>query len=151
MEMDGGRGGYRILVVDDHPDTVEVVCTLFMSLGHDAYGATGGLEALELVESVDPLIVLVDLSMPGGMGGIEVAECLRAKHGAKHYLVALTGWGGEEDRQAATAAGFDLYVVKPADGLVLREVIIGYSLHAARLRARRASRSRVLVAQPEVT
>ena len=146
MEMDGGRGGYRILVVDDHPDTVEVVCTLFMALGHEAYGATGGLEALEMVEAVDPSIVLVDLSMPI-VGGIEVAERLRAKHGQRHYLVALTGWGGDEDRRAATLAGFDLYVVKPADGLILREVIIGYSLHAARLRTRRTSRGRVLVAQ----
>ncbi len=150
METDRGRGGYRILVVDDHPDTVEVVCTLFMALGHEAFGATGGLEALEMVEAVEPMIVLVDLSMPG-MGGIEVAERLRAKHGAKHYLVALTGWGGDEDRRAATVAGFDLYVVKPADGLVLREVVIGYSLHVARLRTRRTSRARVLVAQPEAT
>lgn len=147
MDSEGGRGGFRILVVDDHPDTVEVVCTLFMTLGHEAFGAMGGHEALELVEAVDPAIVLVDLSMPC-MGGIEVAERLRAKHSAKHYLVALTGWGGDEDRQAAQLAGFDQYVVKPADGIVLREVLIGYSLHAARSRPRRTTRPGFLVAQP---
>lgn len=150
MEMDCGRGGCRILVVDDHPDTVEVVCTLFMALGHEAYGATGGLEALEMVQAVDPMIVLVDLSMPG-MGGIEVAERLRAQHGTKPYLVALTGWGGDDDRRAATLAGFDLYVVKPADGMVLREVVIGYSLHSARTRPRRSSQVRQIAAQPEAT
>ena len=148
METDCGRGGYRILVVDDHPDTVEVVCTLFMALGHEAFGATGGAAALEMVEAVDPTIVLLDLSMPV-LGGIEVAKRLRAKHGAKHYLVALTGWGGDEHRLNATLAGFDQYVVKPAGGMILREAIIAYSMHAARLRARR--RSRPLAAQPEAT
>ncbi|MBA3456882.1 MAG: response regulator [Deltaproteobacteria bacterium] len=150
MEMDGGRGGYRILVVDDHPDTVEVVCTLFLALGHEAYGATGGLEGLEMVEAVDPMIVVVDLSMPC-LGGIELAERLRAKYGAKHYLVALTGWGGEEDRRDATLAGFDEYVVKPAMGNALCEVLVGYGLHVARGRSRRSSRARLLVSQPEAT
>lgn len=117
-----GVSGYRILVVDDCPDTVEVICTLLGMLGHEPHGATSGLEAIDKVQRLDPAIVVMDLSMPG-LDGYAVARRLRAHHGARPYLVALTGWGRPEDLLAATQAGFDELLVKPPDPDELRRVL----------------------------
>lgn len=141
MQMNVGGGGYRILVVDDYPDTVEVVCTLLEVLGHEAHGASSGFEALAMVERLHPDIALIDLSMPL-LDGYETAEQLRHRHGASPYLVALTGWGRPEDRIAARLSGFDEFVVKPAVSDALTQMLELYRLHSDRLR-RRSSKAMI--------
>jgi len=122
MEVEG-MSGYRILVVDDCPDTVEVVCMLLDVLGHEAHGATSGVQAIEMVDRLAPAIVLMDLSMPG-LDGYAVAVRLRARRDPSLYLVALTGWGRPEDREAAVLAGFDDLLVKPPDAKDLRQMLL---------------------------
>jgi len=143
--------GYRILVVDDYPDTVDVVCTLLEVLGHEAHGASSGLDAIEKLERFAPAIALIDLSMPG-LDGIAVAERVRARYGAEPYLVALTGWDRPQDRVDAYRAGFDEFIVKPAVTDVLRRIIDLFSLHKADRKKPRSARPRPFTrVVPELT
>jgi CheY-like chemotaxis protein len=105
----------RILVVDDHHDSVAALSMLLEYEGHAVAVANSGRTALELVESFRPHIALVDIAMPE-MDGYEVARCIRAQaSGSRIYLVALTGWARLDDKAKALAAGFDLHVAKPVD------------------------------------
>ena len=105
----------RILVVDDHRDAADSLGLLLQFLGNDVRIAHDGPEALEAVRAYRPGIVLLDIGMPG-MDGYEVARRLRAQPELEGLaLVALTGWGQEEDRRRSCAAGFDHHLVKPVD------------------------------------
>jgi len=105
----------RILVVDDNKDAAKTLGMLLKMLGHDVCTANDGPAALEAIESHRPSLVLLDLGMPG-MSGFEVAQRVRAlPQFAEVSLVALTGWGQEEDRQRTREAGFDDHLIKPVD------------------------------------
>jgi len=105
----------RILVVDDNRDAVESLGDLLQALGAVVAVAHNGFEALDLVESFDPDTVLLDIGMPA-MDGYEVARRIRAEERhAGVLLIALTGWGQEEDRRRSRAAGFNHHLVKPPD------------------------------------
>ena len=114
----------RILIVDDSRDGGESLAVLLRVLGANAELVHSGRAALEAVETFGPDVVLLDIGMPG-MDGYEVARRIRAdaaNHGI--MLIALTGWGQEEDRQRSAAAGFNHHLVKPADIDKLRELLL---------------------------
>jgi signal transduction histidine kinase/ActR/RegA family two-component response regulator len=105
----------RVLVVDDNRDAADSLGVLLGFLGYVVEVAHDGLGALRAVERFRPALVLLDLGMPE-MDGYEVARRLRAQpDGQGLVIVALTGWGQEEDRLRSRQAGFDHHLVKPTD------------------------------------
>jgi signal transduction histidine kinase/CheY-like chemotaxis protein len=106
---------HRILVVDDNRDAATTLALLLTALGHEVDSAFGGQEGIEKAEAMRPDLILLDLGMPV-MNGIEAATHIRASlHGKDITLVALTGWGQEQDFQRTRVAGFDLHLLKPID------------------------------------
>ncbi|MDI1446862.1 GAF domain-containing protein [Polyangium sp. 6x1] len=115
----GAAGGLKVLVVDDNVDGAESLAELLQLSGHTTEVAHTGPSALVAARAFEPDVVFLDIGLPG-MTGYEVAQRLRAEDGAgRLVLVALTGWGTEEDRRQAREAGFDYHLTKPVD---LREV-----------------------------
>jgi PAS domain S-box-containing protein len=113
----------RVLVVDDNRDAAESMGTLLKLLGVDAYVVHNGPDALEALSFYQPTVVLLDIGMPG-MDGTEVARRIRQRpDGRGITLIALTGWGQEEDRRRTMAAGFDFHLIKPADVNALRALL----------------------------
>ena len=116
-------GHQRILVVDNNRDAAESLGMLLELLGAEARIACDGFEALEMFESCDPAVVLLDIGMPE-MDGFEVARRIRADFPERPVvLVALTGWGQEEDRCRTKEAGFDHHLIKPADLGTLQKLL----------------------------
>jgi PAS domain S-box-containing protein len=110
----GDLSGVRVLVVDDNHDAGDSLRMLLELMGAEVRVARDGAEALATFASYRPPAVLLDIGMPG-MNGYEVARALRDRHpDAAPLLVALTGWGQDEDRRRARDAGFDHHLVKPA-------------------------------------
>ena len=113
----------RILIVDDSRDGGESLAMLLRVLGAVVALAHSGRSALECVETFKPDVVLLDIGMPG-MDGYEVARRIRANPANRHIsLIALTGWGQDEDRKRSVAAGFNHHLVKPADIEQLRQLL----------------------------
>lgn len=113
----------RIVVVDDNVDLVESMLSVLQLLGHEAYGATSGADGVRLVEEKLPDVALVDVGMPG-MSGFDVAAQIRRRSwGHSMVLIALTGWGREEDRDLCRDAGFDHVALKPVDLDYLRVML----------------------------
>jgi PAS domain S-box-containing protein len=105
----------RVLVVDDNRDAADSLRELLDLLGHEAQAVFGGAAALAAGAELRPDVVLLDLGMPG-MDGFETAQRLRHEPwGAGVVLIALTGWGQEQDRRRTHEAGFDHHLVKPTD------------------------------------
>jgi two-component system CheB/CheR fusion protein len=105
----------RVLIVEDNADSAESMALLARSWGHDVAIAADGAAALTLAQSFLPQTALVDIGLPE-MDGYALARRLRQNSLHRElYLVAMTGYGREEDRRAARAAGFDAHIVKPAD------------------------------------
>jgi PAS domain S-box-containing protein len=125
-DLDGSAGkAYRILVVDDNIDAADSLGVLLQSQGHLTSIAYDGLEALELAQAYRPEIVFLDIGMPR-MNGYEVAAAFRTTPGlADAVLIALTGWGTQEDRLRSRQAGFDHHLTKPANPAVLSRLIAG--------------------------
>ena len=91
--------------------------------GHDTHTAHDGLAALEAAERLRPDAVLLDIGLPG-LNGYEVCRHIRQQPWGKNLvLVALTGWGKDEDRQKSAEAGFDSHLVKPVDHAVLEGLL----------------------------
>jgi signal transduction histidine kinase/CheY-like chemotaxis protein len=113
----------RILIVDDSRDGGESLAMLLRVLGAEVALAHTGRSALDCVDTFRPDVVLLDIGMPG-MDGYEVARRIRANpKNRRMSLIALTGWGQDEDRQRSTAAGFNHHLVKPADMDQLRQLL----------------------------
>jgi PAS domain S-box-containing protein len=113
----------RILIVDDNVDAAESLALVLRLSGHEVRTAHGGAAALEQAATFVPEVVLMDLGMPG-MSGYEAARRVRDLHGMEAVvLIALTGWGQEEDRQRTQAAGFHAHLVKPVDPTALQELL----------------------------
>jgi PAS domain S-box-containing protein len=110
-----GMVSKRILVVDDNRDAAESLGMILRELGAEVRVAHDGREALEIFPQFDPAAVLLDIGMPE-MDGYEVARTLRRRFPERRTpLIALTGWGQQEDRARAREAGFDHHIVKPAE------------------------------------
>ncbi len=105
----------RILIADDNRDGVESLSMLLQLSGHEVFVAHCGLEALEICERLQPDVAVLDIGM-GDMNGYEVAKRIRAQPwGATMRLIAMTGWGREDDKRAAQEAGIDHHLTKPVD------------------------------------
>ena len=105
----------RVLVVDDSHDGAESLAMLLRFEGHQTWKAHDGLEAIEVAERMRPDVVLLDIGLPR-MNGYEACRRIRqAPWGKALVLVALTGWGQEDDRIRSREAGFDAHMVKPVD------------------------------------
>ena len=103
----------RILVADDNRDAAEALSLQLQFAGHDVRTAHDGVEALEVAQTFEPDIALLDLGMPK-MDGYETARQLRLRsNGRGLRLIALTGWGQQQDRDRTADAGFDAHLVKP--------------------------------------
>jgi PAS domain S-box-containing protein len=112
----------RVLVVDDNEDAANTMAMLLELEGHEVRAVHDGSAALEAARQMHPEVVLLDIGMPG-MDGYEVARRLRQDpHQAGVLLVAVTGWGQEDDRRRSREAGFDEHLVKPSDLARLREL-----------------------------
>lgn len=112
----------RILVVDDNRDSTDSLATLLKETGHEVYIAYDGLEAIECAKRVKPDVVLLDIGLPR-LNGYEAARRIREQQGNGLTLVALTGWGQDEDRRRAREAGFDSHLVKPVDVAALGRLL----------------------------
>src|SRR5205823_1726991 len=119
---------YRILVVDDNRDGADSLARMLRLMGHEIYTAYDGHQAVEMADSQRPEIVLLDIGMPK-LNGHDAARLIRQQPWGKNMLlIALTGWGREEDRRQTEEAGFNHHLVKPVDARTLLEVLAG--LHA---------------------
>ena len=116
----------RVLVVDDNHDAAHSVADLLALGGHEVRTAADGREALSVAEHFSPEVVVLDIGLPI-LDGYEVAARLRTMDGTRGaLLLALTGYGQQEDRDRAEAAGFDHHFVKPADPVALQKCIDGW-------------------------
>ena len=115
--------GRRVLIVDDNIDAAESLGLLLAALGHEVELAYDGVQALTKVGAFNPEIVLLDIGLPH-MNGYEVARRIKHTWGADGpLLIALTGWGQDEDRRQAREAGFDHHLTKPVEISVLAGLI----------------------------
>jgi signal transduction histidine kinase/DNA-binding response OmpR family regulator len=126
-----GTDPLRVVVVDDNVDGVESLADLIGLLGHEVRVAHDGPAGIAAVAAFDPDIVLLDIGLPG-MDGYEVARHLRGSD-ARAVLVAVSGYGRDEDRAMAREAGFEQHFVKPVEYDTLRMLLD--SVRAARVRA----------------
>jgi PAS domain S-box-containing protein len=122
----GSSPSRRILVVEDNVDAAESLALVLRYEGHSVQTAHDAAAALEAARSFHPEVVLLDIGLPGGMTGYDLARQLRQEPGLeKALLIALTGYGQEEDRQRARAAGCDAHLTKPANFDALLAVLAG--------------------------
>jgi CheY-like chemotaxis protein len=111
--------GLRVLVVDDNRDVADTTATILRLSGCETHVAYDGNTGLDAVDRLQPDAVLLDIGLPG-LDGYQLAERLRAKPAHRRTLiVAVSGYGQEEDRARSKAAGFDYHVVKPIDPAVI--------------------------------
>ena len=114
---------HRILVVDDNRDAAESLARLLERSGHEVVVQYDGLAALVAAETFHPVVVLLDLGLPG-VDGLEVARRIRGEAWGKDMrLIATTGWGSAADRRRSSDAGFDHHMVKPVDLDELEKVL----------------------------
>lgn len=105
----------RILIVDDNTAAADLLSELIKAMGHTVSTAYDGAQAIEVANGLKPEVVIMDIGMPV-MNGYEAARTMRLQSWAnKAMLIALTGWGQDEDRRRATEAGFDRHIVKPIE------------------------------------
>jgi CheY-like chemotaxis protein len=105
----------RVLIVDDNADSAETLALLLQIGGNETRTAHDGLAAMAAAEAFQPEVALLDIGLPV-LNGWDTARRIRAQPwGKKMILVALTGWGQEEDRRKSKEAGFDHHLVKPVD------------------------------------
>lgn len=126
------RNSLRILVVDDNVDAAESLRMVLEMIGHAASTVYLGHDAIGAAERWRPDVLLCDIDLPAGMDGYDVARSFRAHSFLRDvYLIALTGWGLEEDQRRSYAAGFDLHLTKPVFPDQLESVLVD----VARLRS----------------
>lgn len=113
----------RILVVDDNVDAAESLAMLLTIMGNETLTAHDGLEALEVATSFRPDVMFLDIGMPK-LNGYEVGRRIRQQAWGKDIvLIALTGWGQEEDKSRSLAAGLDFHLIKPVLPAALEKLL----------------------------
>ena len=114
----------RILIVDDNHDSADMLATLLRFAGHETFAAHDGSAAVEVAAKLDPDVVLLDIGLPI-LNGYDAARRIREQQGQQRrpLLIALTGWGQDEDRRRSEEAGFDAHLVKPVDDAVLGRLL----------------------------
>ena len=112
----------RVLIAEDIPDAAEMLRLMVELMGHTVRVAADGTQAVALAREFQPEVALIDLGMPR-MDGFETAQHIRGLLGRRVTLIALSGWGQDEDKRRARDAGFDHHLTKPADPDVLEKLI----------------------------
>jgi len=113
----------KILVVDDNPDAALSMAMMLSMMGHDTRTAHDGEAAVTTAEEFRPQVVLLDIGLPK-LNGYEVAQRIRGQEwGATMFLVAITGWGQDEDRRRSEDVGMNLHMVKPVEPDALDRVL----------------------------
>jgi CheY-like chemotaxis protein len=116
---------YRILVVDDNKDSAVSMALLLKLQGHETRTAHDGLEAIEAAREHRPDVVLLDIGLPK-INGYDACRTIRAQPwGERMVLIAMTGWGQEEDRSRSREAGFNFHLIKPVDPAELAKLLDG--------------------------
>lgn len=124
--MAPARKGLHILIVEDNPDSAFSTALLLRLYGHEVRMVHDGRAALQVIGEDPPDVVLLDIGLPG-LDGWEVARQIRRPpEQKKPFLIAITGYGQEEDRRRSAEAGIDLHLVKPVDPLELQEILCKY-------------------------
>jgi len=113
----------RVLIVDDNQDGAESLAVLLQLGGHETHTAHDGQQAIEDAERLRPDIVLLDIGLPR-LNGYEVCRRIREQPWGKELsMVAVTGWGQQEDRRRSQEAGFDTHIVKPVEPEALMDLL----------------------------
>ncbi|HTN89313.1 MAG TPA: PAS domain S-box protein, partial [Sorangium sp.] len=131
----------RILIIEDNQDAAETLQALLIMDGHRVEVALSGHAGVEAARSFRPEVILCDIGLPGGMDGYGVARALRGSAGegsagegstgtSPWLMIALTGYGQEEDRRRVLEAGFDVHVIKPLDPRSLQELLASLPIPA---------------------
>jgi len=119
------QSGLRILVVDDNEDAATSLALLLTTMGNETQMAHDGLSALDVAAVFRPDVALLDIGLPK-LNGFDVCRRIRQQpRGEGMVVIALTGWGQEEDQRRSMAAGFDAHLVKPVDPSVLEKLLAG--------------------------
>lgn len=118
--MDGDE--VRVVVVDDVSDAAETLACALELDGYHVRTANDGHHALTVIEEYQPHCVLLDINMPG-IDGCELAKRLRERHGDDLVLIAVTGWGEEDDRVSQAFVRIDHYLRKPVKPELLRKLL----------------------------
>jgi PAS domain S-box-containing protein len=118
-----GTVKHRLLIADDRKDTVDSLAMLLRIMGHEVQTAYDGQDAIAAAETFRPDVCLIDIGMPK-VNGYDVCRHIRQQPwGKDSVLVAMTGWGQEEDKRRAMEAGFDHHILKPADTAELLQLL----------------------------
>ena len=112
----------RILVAEDNDDAAEMMQVMLQFKGHDVRVAADGVEAVDVASTFKPHIAFLDIGMPR-MDGYEAARRIRELLGRRVVLVALTGWGQDDDKLRSREAGFDQHITKPPEPQLLERLI----------------------------
>ena len=112
----------RVLVVDDNRDSAETMAMLLELDGHETVLAHDGKQAVEAAFASRPAMVLLDIGLPY-MNGYEACRAMRDGGLSEVLIVAMTGYGQDEDRRRSAEAGFDAHLVKPVDISDIRQLI----------------------------
>jgi PAS domain S-box-containing protein len=123
-EQSGSLVALRILVVDDDRDAADSLGTMLTYLGADVCVTYSGASALDRLAEFQPTVALVDLGMTG-IDGYELARRIRDQRNSHEVaLIALSGWGSEEDKRRSHEAGFDFHLIKPPDVDALKALMV---------------------------
>jgi CheY-like chemotaxis protein len=113
------------LVVDDNQDGADSLAMLLRIMGNDTRTAYDGQEGVHVAGEFRPDVVLLDIDLPK-LNGYEACRRIREQPwGNRAFLIAVTGWGQQEDRRRSSEAGFDLHMVKPVDPQKLMKMLAG--------------------------
>ena len=118
--------GRRVLVADDNKDAADALAMLLELSGHEVRVAHGGRAALSLAQTFRPDVAILDIGMPDLSGYDVAAQLRREPWGGAIVLIALTGWGRDDDRQRSTNAGFDQHMTKPVNPEKLEAFLSNY-------------------------
>jgi CheY-like chemotaxis protein len=114
---------FRILVVDDNHDSALSLAMMLSIMGHETRTAHDGESAVATAESFLPEVILLDIGLPK-LNGYEVAQRIReSAWGQSMFLIAVTGWGQEEDRQRSSEVGLNVHMVKPVEPAALERLL----------------------------
>jgi CheY-like chemotaxis protein len=117
----------RILIVDDNRDGADSLGMMLRIMGNDIRTAYDGRTGVELAKDFDPHVVLLDIGLPG-LNGYEACRRIREQNSGKEIvLIAVTGWGQEDDLRRSHEAGFDHHLVKPVNSQELLKLLGGLS------------------------
>ena len=115
---------YRVLVIEDNRDAAETTRMLLSLNGHEVQIAHNGASGIAVAKTFQPDVILCDIGLPGHLNGYDVARKLRQDAAfASTFIIALTGYGRDEDQQKTQEAGFDLHLIKPVDFSALRRTL----------------------------